>query len=174
MFNKTNKTAPRAEKPQATAPVAPPLEVPTVNFSKNATAVATGGTKPFSSLGSGLVIDGNISVTMLGSHGRYRIETMEQGDVGYIPQGYGHSIENTGSKSCRILIGFNTGVYETIDLSQWIAGNPADVLATNFGQCGDTAPLPFPPTPTPAPILPVPAALARAGDGGIEWGQPLR
>ncbi len=36
------------------------------------------------------VIEGNISVTMFGSGGRYRIETMEKGDVGYIPQGYGH------------------------------------------------------------------------------------
>jgi oxalate decarboxylase len=33
-----------------------------------------------------------------------------------------------------VLIGFNTGVYQTIDLSQWIAGNPVDVLATNFGK----------------------------------------
>jgi oxalate decarboxylase len=80
------------------------------------------------------VIDGNISVTMFGSHGRYRTETMEQGDVGYIPQGYGHSIENVGNKPCRVLIGFNTGDYATIDLSQWIAGNPLDVLATNFGK----------------------------------------
>jgi oxalate decarboxylase len=78
------------------------------------------------------VIEGNISVTMFGSGGRYRIEAMEKGDVGYIPQGYGHSIENVGDKTCRVLIGLNTGVYETIDLSQWIAGNPADVLATNF------------------------------------------
>ena len=37
-------------------------------------------------------------------------------------------------RSCRILIGFNAGIYETIDLSQWIAANPKDVLATNFGQ----------------------------------------
>lgn len=80
------------------------------------------------------VIEGNISVTMFGSGGRYRIETLEKGDVGYIPQGYGHSIENVGTKPCRILIGFNTGNYEAIDLSQWIAGNPADVLATNFGK----------------------------------------
>ena len=80
------------------------------------------------------VIEGNISVTMFGSHGRYRTETMEKGDVGYIPQGYGHSIENVGNKPCRVLIGFNTGIYETIDLSQWIAGNPTDVLATNFGK----------------------------------------
>ena len=52
----------------------------------------------------------------------------------YIPQGYGHSIENTGSTRARILIGFNSGIYESIDLTQWIAGNPADVLATNFDQ----------------------------------------
>jgi oxalate decarboxylase len=80
------------------------------------------------------VIAGNASVTLFGSHGRYRTETLASGDVGYIPQGYGHSIENVGSAPCRVLIGFNTGVYETIDLSQWIAGNPADVLATNFGK----------------------------------------
>lgn len=80
------------------------------------------------------VIKGNISVTMFGSGGRYRTETLEKGDVGYIPQGYGHSIENVGAEPCRILIGFNTGVYATIDLSQWIAGNPTDVLATNFGK----------------------------------------
>ena len=42
------------------------------------------------------VISGDVSVTMFGSHGRYRTETSEKGDVGYIPQGYGHSIENIG------------------------------------------------------------------------------
>ncbi|MGD9723768.1 MAG: cupin domain-containing protein [Pirellulales bacterium] len=80
------------------------------------------------------VIAGDISVTMFGSHGRFRTETLAQGDVAYIPQGYGHSIENVGSQPCRLLIGFNTGIYEAIDLSQWIAGNPTDVLATNFGK----------------------------------------
>jgi oxalate decarboxylase len=80
------------------------------------------------------VIDGNISVTLFGSHGRFRTEQLSKGDVGYIPQGYGHSIENVGKKPCRILIGFNTGHYAAIDLSMWIAGNPVDVLATNFGK----------------------------------------
>jgi oxalate decarboxylase len=80
------------------------------------------------------VFEGNITVTMFGSHGKWRKEVLEQGDVGYIPQGYGHSIENVGDKKCRVLIGFNSGEYQTIDLSQWIAGNPLDVLATNFGQ----------------------------------------
>ncbi len=80
------------------------------------------------------VIDGTMSVTMFGSHGRYRTETLSKGDVGYIPQGYGHSVENVGDKPARLLIGFNTGNYAKIDLSQWIAGNPAHVLATNFSQ----------------------------------------
>jgi oxalate decarboxylase len=82
------------------------------------------------------VIEGQVSVKLFGSHGRYRVETLNQGDVGYLPQGYGHSIENVGAKPCRVLIGFNTGHYEAIDLSMWIAGNPLDVLATNFGQTG--------------------------------------
>lgn len=80
------------------------------------------------------VLDGTVSVTLFGSHGRTRIEQLQQGDVGYIPQGYGHSIENVGDKPARILIGFNSGIYETIDLSQWIAANPVDVLAVNFSQ----------------------------------------
>jgi oxalate decarboxylase len=80
------------------------------------------------------VINGTVNVTMFGSHGRYRTEQLEGGYVGYIPQGYGHSVENTGSKTARVLIGLNTGAYAAIDLSQWIAGNPVDVLATNFSQ----------------------------------------
>ena len=80
------------------------------------------------------VIDGDLSVTLFGSHGRFRIEQLHAGDAAYIPQGYGHSVENVGDKAARVLIGLNSGTYETIDLSQWIAGNPADVLATNFSQ----------------------------------------
>ena len=83
------------------------------------------------------IVDGQVNVTLFGSGARFRVETLEKGDVGYIPQGYGHSIENVGDKPARILIGLNAGIYEAIDLSQWIAGNPADVLATNFGQSPD-------------------------------------
>jgi len=80
------------------------------------------------------VIDGDIRVTLFGAKGRHRTETLSKGDVGYIPQGYGHSIENIGKKPCRVLIGFNTGIYQTVDLSQWVGSNPPDVLATNFGK----------------------------------------
>jgi oxalate decarboxylase len=80
------------------------------------------------------VLDGKVSVTLFGSGGRYRTETLDKGDVGYIPQGYGHSLENIGDERCRVLIGFNSGTYEEIDLTEWVAGNPPDVLATNFGR----------------------------------------
>jgi oxalate decarboxylase len=73
-------------------------------------------------------------VSQCSAQARYRTETLDKGDVGYIPQGYGHSIENVGDKPCRILIGLNTGIYEAIDLSQWIAGNPPDVLTAGTGR----------------------------------------
>jgi oxalate decarboxylase len=80
------------------------------------------------------VLSGQAGITMFGSGGRFRMETLAQGDVGYIPQGYGHSIENTGETPLRILIALNSGVYEEITLAQWMAGNPVDVLATNFNK----------------------------------------
>jgi oxalate decarboxylase len=80
------------------------------------------------------VYEGRVSVTLFGAHGRVRTETLEQGDVAYIPQGYGHSVENVGDGRCRVLVGFNSGVYEDIDLSEWMASNPVDVLATNFSR----------------------------------------
>lgn len=80
------------------------------------------------------VIEGNFSDTLFGSHGRYRTETLEKGDVAYIPQGYGHSVENIGTKPGRMLIAFNTGHYEAVDLSTWMASNPTYLLADHFGK----------------------------------------
>jgi len=80
------------------------------------------------------ILSGQFNVTMFGSKGRWRQEVLSKGDVGYIPQGFGHSIENISGEKARILIVFNNGHYQTIDVSQWIAGNPVDILATNFSQ----------------------------------------
>jgi oxalate decarboxylase len=80
------------------------------------------------------VLSGSISVTMFGANARFRVETMDAGDVGYIPQGYGHSIENVGTRPARILIAFNTGEYQGIDLSAWLASTPDYLLAAHFNQ----------------------------------------
>ena len=69
MFNKTNKPAPA--KPQPTvAPVAPSVEAPNLNLTKKPSSPVAGmgsmgGAKPFSSVGSGLLIDGNVNAADL-------------------------------------------------------------------------------------------------------------
>jgi oxalate decarboxylase len=81
------------------------------------------------------VISGRVRVTLFGAHGRYREETFDAGDVGYIPTGYGHSIENASNdKPARVLIAFNSGHYQAIDLSLWLAANPDYLLMANLGQ----------------------------------------
>ena len=80
------------------------------------------------------VIEGKISVTMFGSHGRYRTETLDKGDVGYIPQGYGHRSKTSGEKPCRVLIGFNTGHLRDDRPVAMDRRQSADVLATNFSK----------------------------------------
>jgi oxalate decarboxylase len=60
-------------------------------------------------------------------------EQFVSGDIGCAPMGAGHYIRNTGSGILRVLIGFNSGRYQTQDLNAWLAANPPDVLAANFG-----------------------------------------
>ena len=79
------------------------------------------------------VLDGTVSVTMFGSHGRIRNEPLHRATSAISRKATG-TRSRSRREARRILIGFNSGTYETIDLSQWIAANPADVLATNFSQ----------------------------------------
>ncbi len=59
MFNKTSKPTPASVK--TPAPVAPPLDIPAVNMNRNKPVAGMTGSKPASSVGSGLVIEGNVS-----------------------------------------------------------------------------------------------------------------
>jgi oxalate decarboxylase len=78
------------------------------------------------------LISGKMRMGLFGSHGRYRIEEFSPGDAGYVPQGFGHYIENIGDTSCRILVAFDKGEYEEISLSTWLAANPVKMVADNF------------------------------------------
>ena len=49
-----------------------------------------------------------------------------------MPQGFGHYIDNVGSERCRILIAFDSGEYQEIGLSTWLAANPTRLVADNF------------------------------------------
>lgn len=78
-------------------------------------------------------IAGSAEMAVFLAEGNVVSETFEAGDVGYVPMGAGHYIKNTGSDVLKVLVGFNHGRYQANDLSAWLATNPVDVLATNFG-----------------------------------------
>lgn len=66
------------------------------------------------------------------AEGQFISDQFESGDIGYVPVGAGHYIKNTGKDKLIVLLGFNSGNYEAIDLSMWLSGNPKDILAANF------------------------------------------
>ncbi len=72
-------------------------------------------------------------MTVFLSGGEAVTEEFEAGDVGYAPMGAGHYILNTGTEVCRVLIGFNSGHYQAIDVSAWLSTNPESTLAANLG-----------------------------------------
>jgi oxalate decarboxylase/phosphoglucose isomerase-like protein (cupin superfamily) len=73
-------------------------------------------------------LKGSARMTVFGSHGRARTEDFIAGDVGYVPQGYGHYIENTGSDDVGMVIVFNNATYESISITAWMAAIPASSL----------------------------------------------
>jgi oxalate decarboxylase len=77
-------------------------------------------------------IGGRARMGVFGSHGRERTDEFNAGDVGYVPQGYGHYIENAGTEDLDLLIVLNNGEYQSISLSAWLAANPHLLLSTNF------------------------------------------
>ncbi len=79
------------------------------------------------------VLEGSMRMTVFASKGRAETVELSAGDVGYVPQGYGHYLQNTASGQCRLLLVFNAGTYEDIDLTSWIASNPSQLVATNLG-----------------------------------------
>ena len=78
------------------------------------------------------LISGKARMTEFASGGISVVADLNEGDVGYTPMGYGHSIENTGDTECKMLIVFNSGIYEEISLSGWLASNPEILIAGNL------------------------------------------
>lgn len=78
-------------------------------------------------------IEGSAEVGVFLAEGNAVIDRFEAGDIGYAPMGSGHYIRNVGKGVCRVLVGFNNGRYQAIDMSEWMAGTPRDVLQTNLG-----------------------------------------
>jgi oxalate decarboxylase len=77
-------------------------------------------------------ITGTARMSVFMAQGNAETVEFEAGDVGYAPQGSGHYIENTGDDVCRVLLTFNKGNYQEIGLTEWVASNATQLVATNF------------------------------------------
>lgn len=80
-----------------------------------------------------LYIRGQGRMTVFGSAGRARTDEFGPLDVGYVPQGFGHYIENIGDTDLEILLALNNATYQSISITAWMAANPNLLLSTNFG-----------------------------------------
>jgi oxalate decarboxylase len=79
-----------------------------------------------------LYLAGTGRMTVFGSAGRASTDRFVKLDVGYVPRGCGHYIENVGDDELQVLLVLNSGTYEEISLAQWLAANPAALRANNF------------------------------------------
>ena len=82
-------------------------------------------------------VRGSGRMTVFGSHGRARTDEFGAGDVGYVPQGYGHYIENTGSDELEVVAVFNNGTYELISITGWMAGQSRPAAGHQFRRAGE-------------------------------------
>ncbi|MBS3649716.1 cupin domain-containing protein [Pseudaminobacter sp. 19-2017] len=78
-------------------------------------------------------LKGRARMSVFGAKGRNRTFDYGPGDVGYVPLGYGHYIENVGEEDVVLVLVLNSGTYQEISATAWLAGNPPELLAANFG-----------------------------------------
>ncbi len=78
------------------------------------------------------ILDGEMELTVFASEGKASISKLKTGDVGYIPKGYGHALRNPTNKPMDVLLVFDAGEYESIELTGWIASNPDAVVGNTF------------------------------------------
>jgi oxalate decarboxylase len=78
-------------------------------------------------------LSGRSRVTIFGAHGRARTEEFGPGQVCFIQQGFGHYVEQLGSEPTKLIVLFNSPVFEEITISRWLSANPAALIADNFG-----------------------------------------
>lgn len=77
-------------------------------------------------------ISGRSRVGIFGAHGRVLTDEFAPGQVAFVQQGFGHFVQQVGDEPTKILILFNSPVYQEISISSWLAANPPSLIADNF------------------------------------------
>lgn len=82
-------------------------------------------------------VRGQAQVGIIGPDGHRQLLDLEQGDISFVPQGFIHWIENTGSEPLHFLVVLSHEEPLTIELSETIAGLPRAVITKVLGLSDD-------------------------------------
>lgn len=83
---------------------------------------------------------GRVRVALFEPEKRMAVTELAVGDIAYIPQNAGHSVQNVGNEDAEVIGAFDNGSYQEIALADWVAKVPRHLLANNFGVAeGDLA-----------------------------------
>jgi oxalate decarboxylase len=78
-------------------------------------------------------VRGQARVGIVGPDGHRQLLDLDEGDISFVPQGFVHWIENTGTDKLHFLVVLSHEEPQTIELSETLAGVPDDVLARVLG-----------------------------------------
>ena len=84
-----------------------------------------------------LTLAGRGRIGLAGPGGEVQLLEMSEGDVSFIPQGFGHWIENIGDEELRMILIVNNEAPETIFLTDMIRAMPGDTVRRAYGSTAD-------------------------------------
>jgi len=73
-------------------------------------------------------IEGKARMGVFAGSGQARTFDFQAGDVGYVPFGMGHYIENIGDTTVRFVETFKSSYYADLSLNQWMALTPRELV----------------------------------------------
>jgi oxalate decarboxylase len=77
-------------------------------------------------------VSGRARMTVFASGGKARTFTYQAGDVGYIPHGMAHYVQNLGDEPLRFLELFRSPRFTDVSLNQWMALTPPALVQAHL------------------------------------------
>ncbi|KAI0734828.1 oxalate decarboxylase [Fomitopsis betulina] len=77
-------------------------------------------------------ISGSARVTEFATSATAQTFNYVPGDIGFVPAGYGHYVENIGNETLHYLEIFNSDRVVDVSLNQWLALTPPDIVKANL------------------------------------------
>jgi oxalate decarboxylase len=78
------------------------------------------------------VSKGRVRATLFTADKHMAVAELSAGDCGYFPLGWGHSLEAIGGDGCEIVAVLDSGHFQDISISEWIAKVPRHMLTNNL------------------------------------------